>query len=562
MSSTVPTHVVILPMLVALVTAIVTLLSRKVERAQRSLSLLGAAGYLLGVVWLAVTVANEGPQTYQLSNWPAPFGISLVADELAVFMLGMASVVSLAVVAFAVFYIDDFGQRVAYHPLYHFMLVGVSGAFLTGDIFNLFVWFEVMLMPSYVLVAFYSGESETMAALRYVVLNLIGSAVMLVAIGGIYSTTGTLNMADIARRLSQASEFGIDPAPVLGLAAILLAVFALKAGLVPFQFWVPSAYRAAPAPISAALAGITKKVGVYAIVRLYFTVFAAGTIPAGLNLPGLSGTSFLAFFGPILFLMAAASIVIGGLGALNQPDIDGVLAHSSIGQVGFIILPLAIVATGNESLQVLGITAALVYALNHAVAKSLLFLVSGTVERAVGSIQFEDLGGLTGRAPVLAGAFFVGGLALVGIPPLSGFFGKLFVFDTATRATDAGVGAGTLALAVALGGAIFTIAYFSRAWNRGFWGEASSAVATASRPRALVVILALLAAAIVAIGVGFDPIYRAAEAASNAAIDTQGYVDLVDPTTVSEAVADRGGGHGATGWLATEAGRLLEVLVR
>ena len=560
MSSTAPVHVVLLPMLVALVTAITTLLSRHLDRAQRSMSLLGAAGYLLAVVWLGLSIVNNGAQTYQLSNWPAPFGITLVADELAVFMLGMSAVVSMAAVAFAIFYVDDFGQRVSYHPLYHFMMVGVTGSFLTGDVFNLFVWFEVMLMPSYVLVAFYSGESETMAALRYVVLNLVGSALMLLAVGGLYATTGTLNMADMARRLANASAYGIDPAPVLGLAAILFAVFALKAGLVPFQFWVPSAYRAAPAPVSAALAGITKKVGVYAIIRLYFTVFAAGTIPAGLNVPGMSGTSFLAFFGPVLFIVAAASIVIGGLGALNQPSLDKVLAHSSIGQVGFIVLPLAIVASGGKSLQVLGITAALIYALNHAVAKSLLFLVSGTVYEAVGSIQFDDLGGLTGREPVISGAFFVGGLAMVGIPPLSGFFGKLFVFDTATQAADAGVGEAALALAVALVGAILTIAYISRAWNRGFWGPESAAVIAGSRPQALVVVIALLAAVVVGIGVGFDPIYRAAEAASNAAVDTQGYVELVDPTTVSEVAAERGSAHDVAGLVSLGTERLTGVI--
>ncbi|MFB6109499.1 MAG: complex I subunit 5 family protein [Halodesulfurarchaeum sp.] len=556
MSTTAPTQFVILPMIVALVTAISTLLCRKFERIQRSMSLLGAVGYLLAVARLFRLITRGGPRTYQLSNWPAPFGITLVADELTVFMLGMTAVVSLAAVAFSVFYVDDFGQRISYHPLYHFMLVGVTGSFLTGDLFNLFVWFEVMLMPSYVLVAFYSGEQETMAALRYIVLNLVGSALMLVAIGGIYATTGTLNMADIARRLARAGAFDVDPAPVLGLAAILLAVFALKAGLVPFQFWVPSAYRAAPAPISAALAGITKKVGIYAIIRLYFTVFAAGTLPTGLDFPGLSGTTFLAYFGPILFVMATASIFVGGLGALNQPDLDGVLAYSSIGQVGFIVLPLAVVATGNRSLQVLGITAALVYALNHAVAKSLLFLVSGTVNQAVGSIQFEDLGGLVGRAPVVSGSFFVGALALVGIPPLSGFFGKLFVFDTATRAVIAGVGHPAVALAVALLGAIFTIAYVSRTWNRGFWGEETADVAGAVRPRPLVGVIGLLAVTIVAIGIGFEPIYRAAEAAAHAAVDTQGYVDLVDPTTPAKVLATRSSTHDPTGGVATEAIRL------
>ncbi|MFB6166571.1 MAG: complex I subunit 5 family protein [Haloarculaceae archaeon] len=531
-------------MLVPLLAAIATLLARGSPRGQRALSLFGGAAYAAAVALLVWRVFAVGPVVYQVSDWPAPFGITLVADELSAFLLAMAAVVALAAVAFSVAYVDAFGQRVSYHPLFHFMLVGVSGAFLTGDVFNLFVWFEVMLMPSYVLVVFYSGPEHTRAALYYVVLNLVGSAVMLVAIGGLYATTGTLNMADMARRLASPAAFGVDPTPVLGLSALLFAVFALKAGLAPFQFWVPSAYRAAPAPVAAVLAGVTKKVGVYAIVRLYFGVFAAATLPDGLGLPGLAGHSFLAFFGPVLFLMAAASILLGGLGALGQADLDGVFAYSSIGQVGFIVLPLAVAATV-PSVRTLGVAAALIYALNHAVAKSLLFLASGTVGETVGSAKFQNLGGLAGRAPWLSGAVFAGALALVGVPPLSGFFAKLLVFDTAGRALPVagGIGLGgvsisypSLALAVALGGAILTIAYVSRTWNRGFWGERSPAVSRSTHAPALVAIVVALALAVVAIGVGFQPVLWAAQRAAGAAVDTQGYVRAVDPTTVSAAL--------------------------
>ncbi|WP_415382702.1 complex I subunit 5 family protein [Halosimplex sp. TS25] len=535
------THIVVAPMLVALVTAVLTLATRRYDRLQRVLSLLGIGIYAVGVAVLAERVLGGGTLTYQLSAWPAPFGISLVADALAVFMLALAALVTVAILVFSVAYVDDQGQRVSYHPLFHFMLLGVTGSFLTGDIFNLFVWFEVMLMPSYVFVAFYSGPRQTAATLQYTVLNLVGSALMLVAIGGLYATMGTLNMADIARRLADPAAFGIDPAPVLGLSAILFIVFALKAGIVPFQFWVPPAYRAAPAPISAFLAGVTKKVGVYAIVRLYFTVFAAGTIEGGLDLPGLSGESFLAFFGPVLFLMALASMLVGGIGAVSRGNLDDVFAYSSIGQVGFIVLPLAVVATvGDHSLgatatdlQVLGIVAALVYSLNHAVAKSLLFMVSGAVFDATGTIEFDQIGGLTTRFPVLSGSFFVGSLALVGIPPLSGFFGKLLVFDTGGRALAAGAPGAGLALAGALVGAIFTIAYLSRTWTKGFWGAVTPVVEHGDRSTVLVGVVAALALVVVAIGIGFDPVYDFAASAAEAALDTEGYVDAVDPEVVA-----------------------------
>jgi len=568
-------NVVIAPLVVALVTAILTLLARSNGRLVRVLSVLGGLGYAVAVAALVAAVAPLGAArtlVYEVSAWRAPFGIVLVADSLSAFMLGLSAIVSLAAVVFSVLYVDDFGQRLSYHPLFHFMVVGVTGSFLTGDIFNLFVWFEVMLMSSYILVVFYSGAEHTRATLQYVVLNLLGSAVMLLAIGGLYATTGTLNMADIARRLGDPTTYGVAVVPVLGLSAVLFAVFALKAGLAPFHFWVPDAYRAAPAPVTAMLAGVVKKVGVYAIVRLYFTVFAAASLPV--SLPGVVGDTPLAFFGPVLFVMAAASILFGGIGAISRDDIDGVLAYSSISQVGFIALPLAIGATV-PSVRALAVTAAVVYAFNHGLAKSLLFLASGTVKTVFDSERFGDLGGIAPRSPVLASGFLVGALALIGVPPLSGFFGKLLVFDTAARAFAVDAAGAALALALALVGAVFTIAYFTRAWNAVFWGAPTDLVRAALPERwaprgpgvdqavadgggddaadgaggrfdmapvstvreielaGQVVVIAVLGLTIVGFGIGFEALFGAAEAAARAALDTGSYVDAVDPGTAA-----------------------------
>jgi multicomponent Na+:H+ antiporter subunit D len=521
-----PPQIVIAPLVVALFTAIATLPLRRFPRAQRAVSVGGALAYLGTVALLAGRVVEESILVYQLSSWPAPFGITLVADALSLFMLVLTGVISLAAVAFSARFMSDHAQRVSYHTLYHLMVVGITGSFLTGDIFNLFVWFEVMLLSSYVLVAFYSGPEHTRAALTYTVLNLIGSALMLLAIGGLYATTGTLNMADMARRLANPAQYGVDPVPVLGLTVLLFCVFALKAGIVPFQFWVPAAYRAAPAPVAAMLAGVVKKVGIYAIIRLYFTVFAAATLPAGLGLPGFVGNSFLSFFGPILFVMAAASILLGGVGAVSRGGLDGVLAYSSIGQIGFVVLPLAVAATV-PGVRSLAIAAALIYALNHGLAKSMLFLASGTVKEAVGSVQFDSISGLAKRTPLLSIGFFLGALSLVGIPPLSGFFGKLLVFRTTANAGAMGGRGGALALGLALVGAILTIAYFSRAWNRGFWGTESEGVRTATYSPTLVAVVVALAALLVVVGIGFDPVLRAAEAAADVTLDRQAYVDAV-----------------------------------
>jgi len=505
----------IAPMLVPLSTAVLVLVLGFSRRLQVAVSVTGGVAYAVAVALLFQQVAAAGPLVYVVSGWPAPFGIALVADALSAFMLGLAAIVALPALVASVQWVDPVGQRLSYHALFHFMLLGISGSFLTGDLFNLFVWFEVMLMASYVLVVFYSGAEHTRAALQYVVLNLVGSAVMLLAIGGLYAVTGTLNMADMARRLAEPAAYGVDPAPVVGLSALLFAVFALKAGIVPFHFWVPPAYRAAPAPVAAMLAGVVKKVGVYAIIRLSFTVFAGTALPAGLA--GFPGDSFLDFYAPVLLAMAAASVLLGGAVAVAQDEVDGLLAYSSIGQVGFIVLPLAIAAAVPD-LRPLAMTAALVYVVTHGVAKALLFLASGAIFEAVGSVRFADLGGLTERAPLLSATFLVGGLSLVGVPPLLGFLGKLFVFDAAART-------GVVAPAVALVGAILTIAYVTRAWNRGFWGPPlAGEVDVRTGDLALLV---ALAAVVIVLGLGAEGLVRAAEAGSAAALDRGAYISAV-----------------------------------
>ncbi len=520
------TGVVVAPMLVALVTAVVTLLLRRRVRTRVVVSVAGGLGYALAVAALCwqVVLAPDAPgiATYQVGDWPAPYGITLVADGLSAFMLAMVATVAVAATVFSARYVPSSERRTFYHPLFHFLLLGVTGSFLTGDLFNLFVWFEVMLMSSYVFVAFYGGPLHTRAAFWYVSLNLVASAVFLVAVGGLYATVGTLNMADMARRLAEPAAYGIDARPTVGLLALLLSVFALKAGLVPFQFWIPTAYRAAPPPVTALLAAASKKVGIYAIVRVSFTVFADAAVVV--RLPWIEPTTPLAFVGAVLFVMATGSILVGGLGAIDRDSIEGVLAYSSIGQVGFIAVPVAIAATTTApELRRFAILAALVYALNHSLAKGLLFLAAGTVRHATGTIYFDGLGGLARHFPTLSGTFLLGALSLVGIPPLSGFFGKFLVFDAAVRADASAV------IALLLVGSLLTIAYATRAWNRGFWGARSPAVEDATIDPVQVAVLVALALVILAVGVGFDPIYRFADAAAGAALDAETYVDAVAP---------------------------------
>jgi multicomponent Na+:H+ antiporter subunit D len=527
--------IVIAPILVALVAGTATLLVRHWPRLQQTVSIAGAVVYVCVVgllIWEVVFAPGSSALAYQVGGWRAPFGIVLVADALAAFMLAMTAIVAMYAVVFSVRFIDKDNQRVYYHPLLHFLLLGVTGAFLTGDLFNLFVWFEVMLMASYVFVTFYGNAEHTAAAVRYVVLNIVGSALMLLGIGGLYATTGTLNMADMAQQLAQP---GIEMRPVVGLSALVFVTFALKAGLAPFQFWVPSAYRAAPIPIVAIFAGATKKVGIYAIIRLYFTVFGNASVSTAV--PGISGESPLAFLAPVLLVMGILSILVGGLGAVTRDSLDGLFAYSSIGQIGFIAISIGIAAaTDSEALRQLGILAALVFAFHHALAKSLLFFSTGVIRDATGTTQLPKLGGLGKRSPVFAGVSLVGGLSLVGIPPLAGFFGKFLVFDVAGRQFTASIPGGTAAtgsaatvLFVLLVGAVLTILYTTRAWMGSFWGSETEAVATGTVDSVEVTILVTLAIVVVIVGVGFEPVYQFADAAARAAIDTETYIETVDP---------------------------------
>ncbi|WP_226006913.1 complex I subunit 5 family protein [Natrinema salinisoli] len=539
-------QLVIAPMVVVLLTAVVSLLLSRRPRARAAVSMAGGAAYAVavGAIDWYIVLAPDAPgiATYQVGDWPAPFGITLVADGLSAFMLTMVAVLGVASLVFSTRHLPGGQGRSYYFPLFHFLALGVTGAFLTGDLFNLFVWFEVMLMASYVFVAYSGGPQHTRAAFWYVALNLLASAIFLLGVGGIYATTGTLNMADLARRLADPAAFGLDPVPVVGLLGLLLSVFAIKAGLVPFQFWIPTAYRAAPPQITALLAGATKKVGIYAIIRLSFTIFAGAEVAVDLPIPllGLSiaGDSPLPFVGAALFLMAGASILVGGIGAVGRDSMEGVFAYSSIGQVGFIAIPVAIAATTTDpGLRELAIVAALVYALNHTLAKGLLFLAVGAVRSATGTSRFADLGGIASRSPPLAIAVFVGSLALVGIPPLSGFFGKFLVFEAAAKARAGPV------LVLLLVGSLLTIAYVTRTWNQSFWGAQTDAVETATVDSVQVTVLVLLTATIVAVGVGFEPVYAFAEAAAEAALDTEGYVDAVDPIDASELDDLSGGDH-------------------
>lgn len=505
------TQTIILPLIVPLLTALISVLLRK-SFLRDYVSFSGALFYLISVLLLSSKVASQGTISYQAGGWTAPYGITIVADHLAIFMLVLTGIVSLAVNIYSWGYITDKGKSSGYYIFQNFMITGMTGAFLAGDLFNLFVMFEIVLMASYALVSFSGSKESLFISLKYVVLNLIGSSLMLVAIGGLYSITGTLNMADMAIVLSEGS---VNMAPVLGLLSILFSVFAIKSGMVPFHFWAPPVYANSPPPPSALMAGISKKVGVYAVIRLYITIFSTAKMPeTSLMMPGESVNYFV---GLLTMGMASLTIVLGGIGALNRESLDKLLSYSSLGQMGFIFLPIGLVMiTGH----IQPLAAALLYVLAHALAKPVLFMLSGLIEKSTDERKFNNLGGLSEESFVLSASFFVAIFSLVGIPPLTGFFAKFTVFRSIFASGH------TYLLGILVLGSLMTILYASRSWMEIFFGkpvETDISVISKKEVFSIIILVVLL----VVIGVHMEPVYQFIEKAAQDAIQTSSYTEAV-----------------------------------
>ena len=434
---------VILPVVIPLTTAIVTVFLGRSLRGKILVSLVGGGATFCSALLLLRAVWSRGTLVHAMGSWPPPFGIILVADLLSSGMVLLASSVAMIALCYSVGYVEEEGQRLAYHPLFHLLMMGIYGAFLTGDIFNLFVFFEILLISSYALVAFAGEDYQLEASLKYATINLIASAVFLLAVGGLYGVMGTLNMADLSLKIGRLQH----PGPLPTIFLLFIAVFGVKASLFPFYFWLPDAHSSAPTPISAMLSGVLIKVGAYSILRISSVIF----VPLRPDVKEW------------ILTLAAVTMVVGACGALAQSDVKRLLAYSSVGQMGYIILGLGI---GTP----LALVSTLLFIVNHALAKAMLFLTAGVVIEATGTREMGNMGGLGRPMPWTAGTFLIGVMAIGGVPPLFGFFAKLLLIQAALEA-----GYGFLA-ALAAGLAIVTLWYLFAAWQQIFWREGSGRV--------------------------------------------------------------------------------------
>jgi len=435
------THWMVAPIILpALVAPFIVLAARYHIGIQRVLSVAGVLAMIVVAGALAVQTSDGTVMLYRMGDWAAPFGIVLVADRLSTMMVLLTAVLALFVLLYAIgSEWDNRGRH--FHALFQFQLMGIMGAFLTGDLFNLFVFFEVLLIASYGLMIHSGGNARLKAGVQYVLFNLIGSTLFLFALGAIYAETGTLNMADLAERV----QF-VDASETAGIriaAVLLLLVFAIKAALVPLHFWLPASYSEAPAPV-AALFAIMTKVGAYAIIRVYTMVFP----------PDLAATSDL----HDVWLMPAAlvSLAIGMIGVLAAKRLDRLVAFSVIGSMGMVMVAISMFTPAS-------IAAALYYMVHSTLAGAVLFLVSDLVRIGRANVDLQPQPVMSGHA-LTAALFFVGAIAMAGLPPLSGFLGKMLVLDAAY---DHNLMA--LIWAVVLGSSLISILGFARAGSILFW---------------------------------------------------------------------------------------------
>lgn len=486
-------NLLVLPVLIPMCTAVLLMFFKDRTRLQRAASavssLLGTAAALL----LVLRVHKEGILTLHMGGWAPPHGIVFVSDPFAGLMVLAASLAGSAIMLYSFCTIGEERERTYYYVFYHFLLVGVNGSFLTGDIFNLFVFFEVLLISSYALISLGGTRVQLKETVKYLLINIVSSTLFVASVAYLYAAAGTLNMAQLSARAAEAGQGGV----LNVIAVLLLIVFALKGGLFLF-FWLPESYSAPPLAVRALFGALLTKVGLYAIIRTFTLVFA---YDAG-------------FTHTLIAWMAGASMVLGGLGAVAYNDIPRILNYNVVVGVGFAALGLA--AATPDALD-----GAVFYVLHDLLSKGLLFILGGLIILAAGSEQLEDMGGLIRRYPLIGWMFFVLALALTGIPPLSGFAGKVFIIR---GALDSGML--TLAM-IGLGSSFLVLYSLMKIFMKAFWGSEPEG----ERPRPQVKGAAAAAGAlfvpVVAMGVFPEQVY--------AFISQAGHV-LAEPSLYIKAV--------------------------
>ncbi|MGM8364907.1 Na+/H+ antiporter subunit D [Virgibacillus sp. W0181] len=487
-------NLIAIPMVLPLFIGIILVFLRPYVRIQRVLSIFVLIATSIVSIIILITIRMEGIIRLDFGDWSAPFGILFVADAFAMLLVLTTSIISVICLLYAVYSIGEAREKMYFYPFVLFLIAGVNGAFLTGDLFNLFVCFEVMLLSSYVLITLGATKQQLKVSVKYIAINILSSWIFLVAIAYTYGTLGTLNLAHLSERIAESGQ-----TPLLTVISILfLIVFSIKSGLLLYQ-WLPGAYSAPPTAIAALFGALLTKVGIYALIRMFTLLFY--------HEPQITHT--------LIGIMAAITLIGGSIGAIAYTDIRHIVAYNVVVAVGFILVGLAIgTPTAMEG--------SIFYVVHDIIVKGLLFLLAGTMIALTGSAKIEDMSGLIRNYPMLGWLFFLTVLSLAGIPPLSGFLGKLLIGLSAIESGQ------YLLLAISFLSGMAVLYSLLRIFMSSFWGE--TIISTEEEKplsRGLLVPCSLLAALTIMLGLGSEGIAVYVMDAANTLTDPQIYIDAV-----------------------------------
>ncbi|WP_266205459.1 proton-conducting transporter transmembrane domain-containing protein [Pontibacter kalidii] len=494
----------VLPLLIPLYGALLCLAFWQREQWMAVMAGLAQMVWLLSTVFLMQRVLAQEVIATQVGNWPAPYGITLAADVFSALMLVAAAVIGLSVYLFSLQGLDVTRRRFGYYPLLLLLQMGVSGVCLTGDLFNLYVWFEVLLICCFALLSLGGSKGQLEGAIKYVTINFLASGLLLSGVGITYSLFGSLNLAELALLVRQPEHPNL---PLLSMASVFFLVgFGVKAAIFPLFFWLPASYHTPPIAISSFIAGLITKVGMYTLIRLFTLLFI----------------SDLGFVLPLLALLAGFTMLIGVIGAAAQTDFKKILSFHIISQIGYMLMGLAIYTP-------LAIAGSIFFIIHNIFVKTNLFLISGVVAQRYRTFSLKKLGGVYLLQPVLSVLFLLSALSLAGTPPLSGFWGKLML-------ARAGLEAGNYTLVgVSLCVSLITLFSMTKIWNEVFWKPRPLAVKKDTimapvnpiRLWQLYLPIVLLLAFILFIGLYARPLVRLSERAADGLLHIDTYTNTV-----------------------------------
>lgn len=489
-------NLLLLPIIIPFFFAMMLLFFKERVVIQRVVTLIGLASTLVASCWLIATVKAQGVQTVTLGSWPAPFGITMVSDMFSALLVTTSSIVTFFVVLYSFKSIGMEREKFFYYPAILFMLTGINGAFTTGDIFNMFVFFEVLLIASYLLIVLGGEKRQLRESIKYILVNVISSALFVITVAYLYSIVGTLNMADISVKIAEINQ----PAILSVIAILFLIVFGIKGAIFPLYFWLPGSYAAPPIPVLALFGALLTKVGVYAITRTY-TLFFIHDVD---------------FTHQFLIVLSLLTIVAGCVGALAYFDVKQIIIYNIIIAVGVILFGVAQMNTA-------AMEGAVYYLIHDMLIKAALFVLIGILIYITGTSNLRAMGGLIKTHPSLGWLYLIAAFGLAGIPPLSGFLGKLLIVK---GAFEAGNAFGSI---VILASSLIVLLSVMRIFIYAFWGSPTQPLPVTSQGsyRAMMIPAILLVLITVAYGVGAQWLMPYMTDAANVLSDPSIYIDAV-----------------------------------